>query len=343
MRASRECPEVLMRVPSICVLLVLFVTPVLAQNPTHIGEEAPSFGFGTFANATVPQKTIAEFKGDVVLLCFVRTSCPGCHAIMPGLDKTRRENDRPDFHVFAATNDSVELFRRFLVHESLGRKFDVPTVVRSNANWGVSKLPWAYVIGRDGKVVWGGHPGQGYDKVLKAALAAPDPEMPEGARDGRKAMSLLAKRQYGKVLAMAEKASGDEKTAAFGKWLTGRIERDLKRTTVLADAHLDRGDVHSACEVLEAAVKAFAKTPHEAALKGRLGKLKSDPRCKPWREFDRILAAARGGSPEKVSRRLKPLIGSDDAKLAAEAKELKTILTKPWTLKDAATMGGLLR
>jgi peroxiredoxin len=331
-----------MRVLSTCVLLVMCITPAFAQNPTHLGEKAPSFKFGTFANATVPYKDLTELKGDVVLLCFLRTSCPGCTAIMPPLDKARREFDRPDFHLFAATNDSVELFRRFLVHQGVGRKFDVPTAVRNNANWGVTKLPWAYIIGRDGKVAWAGHPGQGFTKAVKAALACPDPEMPE-ARIGKKAMSLIVKRQYGKAHALAEKAAKDEATTAFAKWLVKRIERDARRATATADCHLARGDAHGECRVLEKAVPQFSGTPHEAAMKERLGKLKGDERCKPWRDLERIHAAARGGSPEKVSRRLRPLIRAEDKKLSAAAKELKVILEKPWTLKEAATMGGLLR
>ncbi len=57
-----------MRFLSACVLLLICVAPALAQNPTHLGEKAPSFGFGTFANATVPYKTLEDLKGDVVLL-----------------------------------------------------------------------------------------------------------------------------------------------------------------------------------------------------------------------------------------------------------------------------------
>ncbi|MCP3860413.1 MAG: redoxin domain-containing protein, partial [Phycisphaeraceae bacterium] len=187
-----------MRILSVVALLAVFASVAFAENPTHLGEKAPPFRFGAFANATVPFETLEELKGDVVLLCWLRTACPGCRAVMPILDKARKDFDRSDFHVFAATNDSLELFQRFLVHEGVGRKYDVPTAIRSRANWGVTKLPWAYVIGRDGKVAWAGHPGQGVSKAVKAALAKSDPAVPEAPRSFTKATSLLAGRRYAK-------------------------------------------------------------------------------------------------------------------------------------------------
>ncbi len=332
-----------MRCLTVCVLLLVCAAPALGQNPTHLGEKAPSFRFGTFANATVPYKTLGELKGDVVLLCWVGTFCPGCRAIMPGLEKTRREIDRSDFHVFAPTNDSVELVRRYLVHESVGRKYDVPTVVRNNADWGITRLPWAYVIGRDGKIAWAGHPAQGFTKAVKAALAAPDPEFAEAPRNVRKAATLLGKRQYAKALAIAKKANKDEATAAFGKWIETRVERDAKRAADKAKLYLSSGDAHGACKTLEEAKGHFKGTPQADAIAAKLEKLQGDERCKPWRELERILKAARSGSPEKISRRLKPLLASADEKLSAAAKELREILVKPWTQKDAVKMGGLPR
>lgn len=318
----------------------------LAENPTFLGEEPPAFGFGPWANTVLPYKTLDEFAGEVVVLEFLRTSCPGCRAVMPALDKTWREHDRPDVHVFCVTNDSVELTQRFLVHEGAGRKLGYPITTGCNQSFGVTQLPWTYVIGRDGKVVWAGHSGRSYGKALAAAVKADDPQRPEAPANLRKACKRIVEAKYQKALELAEKALASEETRAFGEYVAARVQTHFERELATVDLHLKRGDVFSACELLDAMRSRFAGTTFLETIEERHAAVEAmdgfAAAADAWKRYHAAWASARKSKAgvAQACKKLEGLKAGDVPSAAKAAEALLDVLGNPWTLADAANFGG---
>ena len=253
-------------------------------------------------------------------------------------------------HVVATTNDSRNLFRRYLVFQAEGKLIDYPVAIRSNGIWGVTALPMAYVIGRDGKVVWSGYRNSGFAKAMATAIAAPDPFLPEGWKGARKAMANMAKGKYAKALDAAVKAKESETSAAAGAYVEKRVGVHLERRLAAADRHLARGDVYSACTVLEAAEKSFKGTDLVKRIARKRAEIESREghadACATWKNLASIWAAARKGKSGVKAGvpKLKAILKkTGDAKVKAATKELLEVLTKPWTQEDALTMGGLIK
>ena len=330
---------------SATLLVLLMAGVVLAANPTHVGEMAPSFTFQEFAEDAVGAKSIEDFRGDVVLLVYLRTSCPGCRAILPGMSQATQKFARTDVHVIAATNDSRELFRRFMTHESDGKRIDFPVAIRGSGRWGVSGLPMAYLIGRDGKVAWGGHPNTGYTRALKAAVAARDPSLPESAKKGRRVQELIGKGAYQKALDTASNAKDPELLA----WTEKRITTHAERALALADRRLASGDLYAAKLVLEEGAAKFKGTGLETRIDRKLSTLTRGEgfaaACAPWKELHAVAAVARkskSGLKAGIPRLRKMIAAGHDESLTRAARDLLHVLETPWNMKDAATMGGLL-
>jgi len=337
-----------MRVPLLLALL-LFCGVALAANPSLVGKPAPSLKFTGFADETFPEKSVEACKGEVVLLVYLRTSCPGCRVMFHPIGKARDRFPRTDVHIVATTNDSRNLFRRYLVFQAEGKSIDYPVAIRSNGIWGVTALPMAYVIGRDGKIAWSGYRDSSFAKAMETAIAQPDPNVPRGWKGARKALANLAKGKYAKALDAARKAMESEKSAAAGTYVEKRVVVHLERMLAAADRHLQRGDVYSAGIGLAAAEKSFKGTDLLQRIERKRTEIESREghadACATWRDLASIWAAARKGKSGVKAGipKLKAIRkNTEDAKVKAAAKEMLEVLTKPWTQEDAATMGGLL-
>ena len=337
------------RVWALLSVLVLAGVALAAPNPSLVGKPVPSLEFTEFADAAFPENSVEACKGEVVLLVYLRTSCPGCRVMFQPIGKARDRFPQTDVHVVATTNDSRNLFRRYLVFQAEGKLIDFPVAIRSNGNWGVTALPMAYVIGRDGKVAWSGYRDSGFAKAMETAIAAPDPYLPEGWKGARKALANLSKGKYAKALEAARKAKESEESAAAGAYVEKRVVVHLERALAAADRHLGRGDVYSACAALEAAEKSFKGMDLVTRIARKRTEIESREghadACATWKELASVWAGARKGKSgvkagiPKLGAILKK---ATDPKVKAAAKELLEVLTKPWTQKDAATMGGLL-
>ena len=336
--------------PSAALLTLLVLTAVASANPTYLAEAPPAFRLGPVANGSVFFESLDEVRGDVVVLAFVRTACSGSRAALPALERIREDNDRPDCHLLATTCDSRTLVRRFLYHHPVGRKIDLPIACGSAGDWGVRRLPWAYVIGRDGKVAWAGHPGRGCGRAVDRALAAPEPGMPEAPASCRKGLVHRQARHYAEALRAAESAMDRAGSARFGKWLAEKVRSDFDRTLSPVIARLAEGDTYTAYESLRTARERFRDTPHELALLARLDALARDEKardaCSSWKLLWQVAAEARE-EPEAITSarcaKLRTLSKGGDERLAEAALELVHVLQTPWNAEDAARVENLFR
>lgn len=113
---------------------------------------------------------VSDHRGKVVMLVFWATWCPHCRKEMPKLEEMWQSNKDGDFMMIAVTRNSrgqtTEKVREYASENGLTMPIAIDPGGTSRA-YGVSGIPAAAIVGKDGKVVWRNHPGQ----ITEAKLA----------------------------------------------------------------------------------------------------------------------------------------------------------------------------
>jgi peroxiredoxin len=117
---------------------------------TDEGKPAPAFTLKTAKGKAV---SLADYRGQVVLLDFWGTFCPPCVAALPELQALHAKHASKGFAVIGVTVDD----RMALVEKATSRaKVTYPVVQATPAVWSaykVNALPSLVLVGRDGKIV----------------------------------------------------------------------------------------------------------------------------------------------------------------------------------------------
>jgi peroxiredoxin len=117
---------------------------------TDEGKPAPAFTLKTFDGKAM---SLADFKGQVVLLDFWGTFCIPCVNALPELQALHAKNAARGFAVVGVTVDD----RAAMVQKATSRaKVTYPIVQATPQVWSayrVNALPSLVLVGRDGKIV----------------------------------------------------------------------------------------------------------------------------------------------------------------------------------------------
>ncbi len=141
----------------------------LAPAPA-VGAMPPALGPAEWMNID-EAPTLQSLHGSVVLVDFWSTSCGSCIAAITDLNRLHDRYADKGLHVLGLTAQS----RRGVQWVSSKTPIHYTVGAGSTASpaWGVPSLPYAYLIGRDGRVLWHGRPSAGLQQRIVAALAAP--------------------------------------------------------------------------------------------------------------------------------------------------------------------------
>ena len=137
---------------------------------TLVGKPAPEFQLKTLSGESV---SLADLKGQVVVLDFWASWCPPCIESLPHLGKLYSE-ERDGVKVFAVNvQEDQAKVQRFLN----SRKIDVPVLLDSEGQvaqkYNVVSIPQTVVIGKDGTVrkVFVGLGDDGFEAIRKEVTA----------------------------------------------------------------------------------------------------------------------------------------------------------------------------
>ena len=113
--------------------------------------------------------TLETLKGKVVLVEFWATWCGPCIKGIPHLNELH-ESHADDLVVLSFTDQSKKGIENFLKKTEM--KYPLGVGSELSKAYGVTGLPHAFLIGRDGKVVWHGNPvdGEAMDKEIEKAI-----------------------------------------------------------------------------------------------------------------------------------------------------------------------------
>jgi thiol-disulfide isomerase/thioredoxin len=140
------------------VVGLLYATNVIGGGiaPVEAGSAAPPFhALTTVAGASVREKTLADYKGQVVLLNLWATWCGPCRFEMPSLEKLHEELGPKGLKVVAVSvdnpgmEDAIHQFRK-----ELGLTFEILYAPdgKIRDDYQATGFPETFIIGRDGVI-----------------------------------------------------------------------------------------------------------------------------------------------------------------------------------------------
>ena len=168
-----------LRAAAAAVSAAVIALATTAQAGPKVGQTAPDFTVTTFGGRTV---TLAELKGDVIILNFWATWCAPCRRELPMLETAFRAYSKYGFQVLAvASEDSVPENRL----RPLAASLTIPFIKRLKGPYRqMEGVPTNYVIHRSGKLVYaqaGAFDLDSLNALVVPLLNAPIPEDPAPA------------------------------------------------------------------------------------------------------------------------------------------------------------------
>ena len=116
--------------------------------------------------------TLGGLKGRVVILEFWATWCPPCRSSIPHLITLSKNYAGKPVTFISLTDESKDKVTQFMDSDAAMRMpYPVACGSSSSSAYGVRGIPHAFVVGKDGKIVWRGHPmSSGFKPAIDRAL-----------------------------------------------------------------------------------------------------------------------------------------------------------------------------
>ena len=132
-----------------------------------VGEMAPEISAAEWINGK-DSPTLKGLRGKVVVLDFWATWCGPCIENIPHLNELNRKYPAEKFQLLSLVLEGRKTMDRLLAK----KKVEYPIGLESESlnMYGIRGIPHAFVIGKDGRVVWEGYPGG--DEFPQAVAAA---------------------------------------------------------------------------------------------------------------------------------------------------------------------------
>ena len=153
---ARQQWTIVLAIIALLALTLAAATHFLGDElfPVTVGQEAPPIAGRTIDAAARP-KTLADYKGKVVLLNVWATWCAPCRAEMPSMEKLYQEFAPGGLEIVAVSVDdpgSEQLIRDFVKEYGLTFEILHDPARETAKRYQVTGYPESFIIGREGTI-----------------------------------------------------------------------------------------------------------------------------------------------------------------------------------------------
>lgn len=145
--------------------------PKPSENLALLGELAPPLRLQWLGGD--PEGLLADLRGKVVLLEFWRTWCEACQGEVSYLNDLHGRYQADGLAVVGVTNEEESVVRAALEGTPVAYPVARTPDVEAERQWGITAVPRAFLVDRDGALVWVGHPGALEEGRLRELLYGP--------------------------------------------------------------------------------------------------------------------------------------------------------------------------
>ncbi|MGE3163871.1 MAG: TlpA family protein disulfide reductase [Planctomycetota bacterium] len=274
---------------SVWLLCALLVPLSVVGQEQLVGKPGPDFRAGDMLyDADVRGKSLAETKGEVVLIKYWGLNCPPCKAAMPALQRIWTELGGKGLHVFHIESQGHTAAEVETYCEKMGYTF--PQTMRSGASdfggyQGGNGLPYAFLIGVDGTVIWQG--SSGYEAKIAEEVAKvryPGLGRSEVAAGLEKAAHFFATGKYANAISEAEKkrerAEGNDAVLADATYIIDRVRLAGERLKAAAERACTNREYGLALATYTELSRGFKGQPIADEVTAKVAEMRKDPAIK---------------------------------------------------------------
>jgi thiol-disulfide isomerase/thioredoxin len=232
-----------------------------------LGDEAKPLAISDWVKGDAVD--LAKGKGEKIYVVeFWATWCPPCLTSIPHLTELQKKFKDKGVVVIGVSGEEKNVVERFV--KKIGDKMDYVVAIdddrATNAAYmkafGQSGIPHAFVVDKQGRIAWHGHPMSGLDKVVEQLVAGDfDPEKLAAERAAQKALYEKTRGYWELIIA----GKGGEETDALGNALMKEGAGDVTYLNNLSWGIMTE-------EKVQYRNRAFALALAEAAFKASDGK-----------------------------------------------------------------------
>ena len=140
------------------VALLGLATTIGVAAGIETGTKPPEIKAEKWLNANGAKVTLASLTGKVVVVEFWATWCPPCRKSIPHIVELYGQYKDKDLVVIGLTSEDYKKAGIDKFVKQMKMEYIVGTGSTSGSDYGVTGIPTAFIIGKDGTVVWSGHP-----------------------------------------------------------------------------------------------------------------------------------------------------------------------------------------
>ena len=160
-----------MKKMTLLMMVLALVCMTIPAVATELGDLAPPLTIHQWVKGK--KLNLAEGKGKKIYVVeFWATWCPPCRTSIPHLTELQKKYAGKDVVFVGISSEDLDNVKAFV--KEMGNEMDYTVAVdedkkTSNAymgGFGVDSIPHAFIVDKDMKMVWHGHPMDGMDDVL---------------------------------------------------------------------------------------------------------------------------------------------------------------------------------
>ncbi|MEK0447968.1 MAG: Cytochrome c biosis protein CycY [Verrucomicrobiota bacterium] len=149
---------------AIAALALGAVTAINAAKPEEwVGKELPELAV-KYLDAK------PDIKGKAAIVEFWATWCPPCRKSIPHLNEINKKFKDKGLVIIGVSNEKEDVVTKFRATTPMEYTVALDEKRELGKTFGITGIPHAFIVGKDGKIAWQGHPMQLTDADIEKAL-----------------------------------------------------------------------------------------------------------------------------------------------------------------------------